>query len=112
MEPQSAQRPQSLIFQKTKNRNDRMPISSSLRPPVSLRFVFFFSFWESISFIPRIPAENKIMNKEEAENAELFFRKSLGSFGLPESAGNGPPFSLAPQAFDHFYFCVLRDLCG
>jgi hypothetical protein len=36
------------------------------------------------------------MKKEEAENAEVFFRKSFGGYGLPESVGNETLLSLAP----------------
>jgi hypothetical protein len=55
---------------------------------------------------------NKRINEEEAENAEVFFRKSLGSSGLPGSFANRSVFILAPWTFNSFYLCVLRDLCG
>jgi hypothetical protein len=43
-QPQSSQRPQSFFFQKTKNMNYFKNILSPLRPPGSLRLVYFFSF--------------------------------------------------------------------
>jgi hypothetical protein len=58
---------------------------------------FFSPFGNPALSFPGSPAnENKSMNKEEAENAEVFFRKSLGSFGLLERVRNRPPFSLVP----------------
>jgi len=48
--------------------------SSSLRPPGSLRMVVLFSFLKkNLSFSGSPAKEDKKMNKEEAENAEILF---------------------------------------
>ena len=50
-----------------------MNISSSLRPPRSLRFGVLFSFWGFKAFLSLDPLrmETKRMTEEEAESAEI-----------------------------------------
>jgi hypothetical protein len=84
IEQQSAQRPQSFFFQKTKNTDHRVDISSPLRPPGSLRFTILF-FLSSAD-------KDKKMTEEEAERAEIISRKAFGTFDLPGSVENGAAF--------------------
>jgi len=58
--------------------------------------------------------EDKRMNEEEAENAEIIPGKPLGRFDLPGKVGKRAAFGPASRrwAFGHFCLCVLGDLCG
>jgi hypothetical protein len=71
-----------------------MDILSPLRPPESLRFVVLFPFGgnQNLSFGGPSADNDKRMNAEEAESAEIISRKLLGAFDLPGSVGNGVAF--------------------
>jgi len=79
--------------------NPFMDMSSSLRPPGSPRFgVLFSSRGNKNLFSGSSADEDKRMNEEEAESAEILFWEPLESFGLLDSVRNGPPFSYASLA--------------
>ena len=93
-----------------------MKISSSLRPPGSLRVMGIFSLGVIITLSLSISSADKDqkMTEEEAESAEVIGWKPFWVFGLPGRVGNRAFSSLARWPLSLWAFLpqrALRPLC-